>query len=119
MPVEQKGPRGFQMVDEAEDPTAPVGPTGPMNFGTLVLSLATSTLVHLGEGPPEGVDASEGRASEAPPANLPLAQQTIEILEMLREKTEGNLDAEESRLLTGVLHDLRMRYVEATGSQDS
>jgi hypothetical protein len=43
---------------------------------------------------------------------LPLARQTIDLLSMLEEKTKGNLSGDEERLLTQILFDLRMRYVE-------
>ncbi|MCP4004043.1 MAG: DUF1844 domain-containing protein [bacterium] len=76
-----------------------------MTFATLVLSLSTSVLVHLGVATEEG--------GSAPEQNLPMARQTIDILEVLKEKTAGNLTEEEGRLLEGVLHDLRMRFVEA------
>ena len=111
MAAEQKGPMGFQMVDGEEPP--PLGTAeAPMTFGTFVLSLATSVLVHLGEGPAPEAEGPDSGAPEAAPLNLPLARQTIEILELLRTKTDGNLDEDEARLLSGVLHDLRMRYVE-------
>jgi Domain of unknown function (DUF1844) len=45
-----------------------------------------------------------------------MAKQTIELLAVLQEKTEGNLSGEEERLLDQVLYDLRMRYVEVTRS---
>lgn len=103
----QEGPRGFQIVGEGEaeaDPKA--GAPTPISFGTFVLSLSTSALVHLGEAP------SPETGGKIPP-NLPLARQTIDILEMIEEKTRGNLDAEEKGLLEAILHDLRMRYVRA------
>jgi hypothetical protein len=80
-----------------------------MSFGTLVLSLSTSALLHLGVPPEPG----EG---EPAAVNLPLAQQTIDILEILREKTRGNLDESEAHLLEQVLHDLRMRFIAARKS---
>jgi hypothetical protein len=43
---------------------------------------------------------------------LPLARQTVDLLAMLEEKTKGNLSGDEERLLTQILFDLRMRYVE-------
>ncbi len=46
--------------------------------------------------------------------DLPAAQNTIEILEMLQEKTRSNLDPEEARLLESLLFELRMRYVEVS-----
>lgn len=104
MAGEQGGPRGFRMSDSDEAAGLP-----EMSFATLVLSLSTSALLHLGVAPPE---AEAGAAAGKPPEpNLPLARQTIDILEILREKTRGNLDAAESALLDRALHDLRMRYV--------
>ncbi len=75
-----------------------------IDFTTLILSLSQTALVHLGEAPsPDG---------ETPAANLPLARQTIDLLAVLQEKTKGNLDGEEERLLDQMLYDLRMRFVE-------
>ncbi len=109
---EQRGQRGFKMVDPEEEG----GSTGPnalvptLAFGTFVLSISTSALVQLGEAPsPETGEPLE--------PNLTLAQQTIDILDMLREKTHGNLDAEERQLLESVLHDLHMRFVEVRRRQ--
>jgi hypothetical protein len=102
---EQKGPRGFQMTDPPEqaEPTRESLP--PMTFGAFVLMLSTSARVHLGEAVVPGGD-------EAVEPDLELAHQTIDILEMLEEKTRGNLDSDEEHLIQSVLHDLRMRYVE-------
>ncbi len=77
-----------------------------IDFGTFVMSLASSVLVHLGE-----IAHPESAGSER---NLPLAKQTIDILGMLQEKTRGNLSNEEQQLLTNLLYDLRMKYVAAT-----
>jgi hypothetical protein len=77
-----------------------------IDFATLVLSLSASAMAHLG--------VSEASDSSEPPAkNLPLARQTIDILELLQRKTRGNLDEAEQRLLDSVVHDLRLRYIEA------
>ena len=78
--------------------------TGPVDFGTFVLSLGSSALVHLGEiQHPETAEAKE---------NLALARQTIDLLAMLEEKTKGNLSAEEERFLRDLLADLRLKFVE-------
>jgi hypothetical protein len=51
---------------------------------------------------------------EAPhPPDLPAAQQMIDILALLEEKTKGNLTAEERQVLEQVLYELRLRYVQA------
>jgi hypothetical protein len=79
--------------------------TPPVHFSQFVVSLASSALVHLGEMPhPE---------TQKPEKNLPLAQHSIEVLEMLHTKTRGNLDEEEGRLLDAVLTDLRQKLPRA------
>ncbi len=77
---------------------------GSIDFYTFVLSLGSSAFVHLGDAPhPETGELSK--------PNLLLAQQTIDILAMLREKTKGNLTAEEEKFLDNLLTDLRLRFV--------
>jgi hypothetical protein len=77
---------------------------GPVDFGTFVLSLGSSALVHLGEiHHPETAEAKE---------NLSLARQTIDLLAMLEVKTAGNLTPEEARFLRDLLADLRLKFVE-------
>jgi hypothetical protein len=75
-----------------------------LTFSTFILSLSTSVLVSLGELP----DPLKNEES----LNLPLAKQTISLIEMLMEKTKGNLTEEEDRLISNILYDLRMKYVE-------
>lgn len=75
-----------------------------INFTNFVLSLSTSALFHFGDFP-----ETEGGT---PQKNLPAVKQTIDILDMLREKTQGNLDKNESDLIQGVLYELKMRYVK-------
>jgi hypothetical protein len=77
-----------------------------ITFSLFVLSLAASAEIHLGSLPQPGTD-------KAGPPNLTEASHLIEVIAMLKEKTEGNLDEQEERLLESVLFDLRMRYVEA------
>ena len=79
-----------------------------IDFATFILSLSHSALVHLGDAP----DPSGGPARR----DVAMAKQTIDLLGVLQEKTEGNLSGEEERLLAQVLYDLRMRYVEVTRS---
>jgi hypothetical protein len=77
---------------------------GEITFGTFLMSLSTEALVHLGEM----TDPSSGQEQR----DLAMAQQLIDILGMLREKTRGNLDHDEQALLDAILFDLRMKYVE-------
>lgn len=76
-----------------------------LGFSTFILSLSTSALVHLAELPDP--------MSNEKKVNLPLAKQTIAIIEMLQEKTKGNLTEEEGRLMEELLYDLRLKYVQA------
>jgi hypothetical protein len=74
------------------------------DFSTFVLSLASSVMVHLGRVPdPTGA---------APAPNLDLARHSIDLLAMLEDKTRGNLTPEETQLMSRVLHDTRMAWLE-------
>ena len=75
-------------------------------FSTFILSLSTSALVHLGELPDPLSNTKE--------INLQLAKQTISIIEMLKEKTEGNLTKEEENLIDSVLYDVRLKFVNSS-----
>ncbi len=77
----------------------------PMDFSTFVLSLATSAMVNLGEVPRPDEDKTA--------VDLPAAKQIIDILGVLAEKTRGNLDEAEDKLLHSLLYDLRVKYVDA------
>lgn len=79
-----------------------------VDFSTFLLSLGHSVLVHLGQAAPP-----EGERSEV---SLPLARQTIDLLQLLAEKTKGNLSGTEERLIEQLLYDLRLRYVEVEKS---
>ncbi|MFT5431046.1 MAG: hypothetical protein ACI9OJ_001725 [Myxococcota bacterium] len=74
------------------------------DFETFVLSLASSAMLHLGAVP----DPDTGEKS----CNLPMAKHTIALLEMLAEKTRGNLSQTEGDLLARLLYDLRKRFIE-------
>ena len=115
---EAKGP-GFTVVDKrgkeeepgAEEQAAPEQhserslPT--VDFSTFVVSLATSALYHMGM-------VRDPETGEPAAPNLPVARQTIDTVEMLQTKTQGNLSDEESTLVKNLLTELRMHYVEAT-----
>ena len=50
--------------------------------------------------------------SGKPEKNLPQAKHLIDMLEVLQQKTEGNRTPEETEDLEGMLHQLRMAYVQ-------
>jgi hypothetical protein len=81
-----------------------------VTFLGFIISLAHTAAVHLGDVPEPG-------AAHPAAANLPAAQQMIDILALLEEKTRGNLTAEERQLLEQLLYELRMRFVEVRDGQ--
>lgn len=76
-----------------------------VDFATFVLSLGTTALYQMGLAP----DPATGESQES---DLLAARQTVDTLEMLREKTRGNLEEEERKLIDSLLYELRMRFVE-------
>lgn len=109
--VESSQSNAAQTADFSHSSPEMNGDSSPaqMNFASFVMSLATQALIQLGEiKPPPGMHIEPDRAA---------AQQSIEILAMLQNKTKGNLDAEESHLLEQILHNLRMSYVKAVSTK--
>lgn len=108
-------------VPGAQPPDAPVPrasvPEGPIVPETeeeesgpgildLVGMLAEPIPYYLGEAPmPNGVVRQD----------LQMARIHIDLLDVLRRKTAGNLTAEESSVLEDILYQLRMRYVQKQG----
>ncbi|MCG8416379.1 MAG: DUF1844 domain-containing protein [Proteobacteria bacterium] len=90
---------------ESTDSPDPVRGLAPMDFATFVMSLGSSAMINLGKIPPPGSDATQ--------VDLPAAKQIIDILGILEEKTRGNLDESEQKLLCSLLYDLRVHYVDA------
>jgi Domain of unknown function (DUF1844) len=103
---ETKSGSGFTMNDP-EDPRKSGGQPA-IDFSTFVLSLGTTALYQLGMIGDAESD-TEGRVEP----NLPIARQTIDTLEMLMEKTRGNLTDAESKLLESIVYELHVKFVEA------
>ncbi|MEE2790167.1 MAG: DUF1844 domain-containing protein [Acidobacteriota bacterium] len=82
-----------------------------ISFNALVVSLATSTAVHLGDA----VDPSSGRRQRP---NLEAAGHMLDLLVVLAEKTKGNLTPDEELFLTRILQELRMRFGDARKAGD-
>ena len=74
-----------------------------IDFLTFIMSLAASALLQMGE--------TDGAGTVETPVDMAMAKQTIEIIAMLREKTRGNLTADEDRLVETALYDLRLKYL--------
>jgi hypothetical protein len=82
------------------------GPLPPASFAFLVLSLRAQAEVQL------GLMRFSEEDKEEP--NLPLARHSIDLMAMLLEKTKGNLELDERRLLENSLTELRFRFVQAS-----
>ena len=78
-----------------------------LDFTTFLMGLGSSAFIHLGDAPHPETGAAQ-------PPDLTLAQQTIDVLAMLREKTRGNRSADEEALFDHLLRDVRLRFVEKT-----
>lgn len=103
-PVQPKPATGPHVVTP-EDDLGGYGDEQEMSgFDTLVSYLSTTAMFQLGLLP--------GPSGERIPTDLPSARRTIDLLEVLEQKTRGNLTASEARLLEDVLYELRMSFVE-------
>ena len=92
-----------QREKEAAEGPAAGGPLPQGNFAALVSMLTTQALFALG--------LIRVRGEEEHPPDLEMARYNIDMLEMLSEKTKGNLTPEEQQMLKNTLSDLRMGFV--------
>ncbi len=76
-----------------------------IEFTTVLLGFASSALIHMGAQ----AHPDSGTVSKDPA----LAREVLDLLALLREKTRGNLTAEEERFFDSLLTDLRLKFVEA------
>jgi hexokinase len=86
--------------EESEIP----GVDDPASFINFLSTLATNAAAALGAVP----HPATGKRT----LDLDTGKYWLDVLGMLRDKTKGNLHKEESRLLDGLLADLRMQYVQ-------
>jgi hypothetical protein len=82
-----------------------LGTMPPASLMILISSLATEAMMAMGQFP----NPMTGEIS----ADKEQAQYAIDLLEVLREKTKGNLDPEEESTLRDVLHQLRMAFISS------
>jgi hypothetical protein len=83
-------------------------PMPPASLEMLLTMLATESLAALGQLPHP--------ASGQTQVDRRQAQYLIDLIDVLREKTKGNLDAREEQLIETLLHQLRMAFIETTGA---
>jgi hypothetical protein len=81
----------------------------PVDFTAFLVGLGQMALMHLGELPEPG--------SETRSVDLAQARHSIDILDMLEQKTQGNLTEEEATLLRTLEGELKMKYVKRLGER--
>lgn len=102
--------------EPAAEPSADAGPTleipgtppglGAPSFVDLVHVLAEPIAIYLGD-----VELPDGGSAE----NLEMARVHIDLLDVLRQRTAGNLSSQEAGYLEELLYQFRMRYVQKRG----
>jgi hypothetical protein len=100
--IPEEGPRNPPV--EMDTPETEASPLPEINFASFIFSLSTTAMYHFGDFPDPVTKESQ--------RNLPAAKQTIDILSILKAKTEGNLDEQEKQMMDGILYELRMRFIK-------
>jgi hypothetical protein len=97
----------FAPAENAAEATAGVNGGGisfpPASFEMLVTSLATEVLVALGQVPNPMTKKADLQPEQA--------KYLIDTLEVLQQKSKGNLTPGEQQLIDSILHQMRMLYV--------
>lgn len=83
----------------------------PLDFETLITEYSTTTMAYLG-----GMQDPE---TQEPIFNSQLAKRMIDTIDLLKEKTKGNLSTPESNFLDNTLYSLKMTYVRAVQNSAS
>lgn len=98
-----------KLAEETEKKAESAGPAGgrefpPADFTSLVSMLTTQAIVALG-----GMqDPSQGKVTVDPA----MAKHCIDTMEMLKEKTKGNLTDDEAKVLEDALYQSQMFFVQ-------
>lgn len=96
--------------DEKKDKEAPKEeiPDSQLStdFGHFIIGLGMQALIFLGDAPNPLTNKKE--------KNLEQAGYIIDVLDMLKDKTKGNLTKDEADIIETTLYELRMRYLSLT-----
>lgn len=76
----------------------------PLDFSSLILPFYTEALIKLG--------LSKDPISEKQEGNLELVKRLIDLLDLLKNRTKGNLEPEEEKFLSSCLQQLKLSYME-------
>jgi len=100
----EKEPKQKDTTEERGDKKETHNILPPLDFSSLVLPFFTQAMIELG-----GTEDPKAQNAEE---NLQLTQRLIDLLDMLKERTKGNLKSEEAIFLDQCLHQLRLAYME-------
>ena len=89
-------------MSDAAAPRPPETTELTVSFSSFLVSLGRAALAQLGY--------TQDGAGEP---DFEGARQTVQLIGVLQEKTQGNLDDEETRLLESILVELRLKTEEA------
>ncbi len=98
--------KGEEKKEQAKKEETQRIPLPEVSLSSLIFSLSSSALLHLGEI----ADPQTGEKKE----DFALAKHSIDTIAMLKEKTKGNRTEEEEKFIDSILTDLRWRYVKAS-----
>ena len=101
------GPDGETTVESNQSDGSVAGQpqqVDAMSFSTHILSLNMTALMHLGTV--DGVIEAERDPAAA--------RHIVDTLSMLNEKTKGNLNEEETKLLTALIYELKLKIVQSS-----
>ncbi len=96
-----------QIDDMLRQANPGVGAGGPVSFEHIIQSFYVSAMIAMGAGTEPGQKAR---------IDILGARQSVDMLELLQEKTKGNLTAKEEATLQNVLFELRMMFLEITNA---
>ncbi len=99
-----------QTEKEKQEDTQQARKLPPADFSGLVSMLATQAFFALG--------VIRAKEEDEPQIDLALAQYNIDMLAIIEEKTKGNITDEESQLLEGTIHQLRMAFVQVSQKKE-
>jgi hypothetical protein len=100
--VKKEGGPGSEGPDTASLPEA-------VDFSFFVTTLAIQASISLGQIPNPVTNKKE--------ENVNQAKVIIDTLDIIKEKTKGNLTPEENSLLENILYELKMLYVEKSSKK--
>ena len=94
-----------KVKERLAEETAKREPLPDPTFAELVNMIAIQAMV--------GFGGMAGPGGERIPPNLEIAKHYVDMLQVLEDKTKGNLSDDEKNLLDQVIYEVRMRYIQS------